>query len=104
MQQPAERMTAVPKLNISSKERLGKPSAAIHRAPIVGHSSNRIPIGLSRRVSCTKAGSLPKNLGNLARNRVTNLVRNPETNFDQADVRAFAMHALFGIKQQKTSA
>ena len=101
-------MTAVPKLNISSKERLGKPSAAIHRALIVGHSSNRIPIGLSRRVSCTKAGSFPKNSGNLERNRVTNLVRNlvrnPETNFDQADVRAFAMHVLFGIQQQKTSA
>jgi hypothetical protein len=52
MQQPALRISTVPKLNTSSKCQPGKPSAAIHSALSVGHSSSNQPAGRSQRISC----------------------------------------------------
>ena len=49
--QPAQRMMIVPNVNTTTSVRLGSPSAAIHSADSVGHNSNRMPIGLSRRTS-----------------------------------------------------
>jgi hypothetical protein len=47
--QPAERISTVPIVKITSSDNDGWPSDAIHSALSVGHSSSRLPIGLSMR-------------------------------------------------------
>ena len=49
--QPAQRITIVPMTNTSTSAPVGSPEAAIHSAVSVGHSSSRMPMGLSRRTS-----------------------------------------------------
>lgn len=49
---PALRIRKVPRVKMATKCSGGKPSAAIHSAANVGHSSNNVPTGLSRRMSC----------------------------------------------------
>ncbi|MNR38100.1 hypothetical protein D3C85_1561750 [compost metagenome] len=49
--QPAERIKKVPRVKISSSCQSGWPAEAIHSAHSVGHSSSRVPIGLSIRIS-----------------------------------------------------
>ena len=53
--QPAERVRKVPATKMASSLKSGRPSAAIHSAHRVGHSSSRVPIGLSARISCNSA-------------------------------------------------
>ena len=53
--QPAERMTTVPSTKIHSTANGGLPKEAIHSAQSVGHSSSRMPMGLSRRTSFSYA-------------------------------------------------
>lgn len=47
--QPAERIRTVPTTKIATSAGGGCPSAAIHMAHSVGHSSSSVPIGLSMR-------------------------------------------------------
>jgi len=51
MTQPAERISTVPRMKTQSTMRSGRPSAASHSAHSVGHSSSKMPIGLSSRIS-----------------------------------------------------
>ena len=46
---PAERVSIVPIVKITTSDHEGDPCEASHNAESVGHSSSRIPIGLSRR-------------------------------------------------------
>jgi hypothetical protein len=55
--QPAERISTVPTVKITSSGQDGCPSDAIHSALSVGHSSSRLPIGLSMRTSRKYRGS-----------------------------------------------
>src|SRR6204780_1244313 len=55
MMQPALRITTVPATKMTSRRRGGCPALATHRAHSAGQSSSQIPIGRSRRMSCTKA-------------------------------------------------
>ena len=48
--QPAARINTTPQLNINMFFRVGVPAPASKRAHQVGHSSNRIPMGLSKRI------------------------------------------------------
>ena len=49
--QPALRITMTPKVNTINTNKSGIPSAAIHSADNVGHNNNKIPMGLSKRIS-----------------------------------------------------
>jgi hypothetical protein len=50
MQQPALRIRMVPSVNTASRCQPGKPSAAIHSADSVGHSSSSQPAGRFQRI------------------------------------------------------
>ena len=49
-QQPALRMRMVPSVNTASRCQPGKPPAASHSAPSVGHSSSSQPAGRFQRI------------------------------------------------------
>ena len=49
--QPAERISIVPRENIKVSSIDGIPSLAMTRAAKVGQSSNKVPTGLSKRIS-----------------------------------------------------
>ncbi|MNN19027.1 hypothetical protein D3C81_1322540 [compost metagenome] len=51
MAQPDERIRNVPTKKIQKMPQAGGPSAAIHSAHSVGHSSSKVPMGLSIRTS-----------------------------------------------------
>ena len=49
--QPAERISIVPRENMKVSSIDGIPSLAMTRAAKVGQSSNKVPTGLSKRIS-----------------------------------------------------
>jgi hypothetical protein len=53
--QPAERISTVPSVKITTSVTGGAPRAAIQSAASVGHRSSRMPIGLSSRTSRSHA-------------------------------------------------
>ena len=48
--QPAERISTVPSVKMPTSVQSGLPLDASHRAISVGHSSSKMPIGLSSRI------------------------------------------------------
>jgi hypothetical protein len=55
--QPAERISTVPSVKMTTSVTDGAPRAAIHSAVSVGHSSSRMPIGLSSRTRRSHASN-----------------------------------------------
>ncbi len=51
MMQPAARISTTPVQKIRTFFKVGVPLPAIQSAHSVGHKSNRMPIGLSKRIS-----------------------------------------------------
>ena len=47
---PAERISRVPTQKITTTDQSGQPLELIHTAHKVGHSSNKVPMGLSSRI------------------------------------------------------